>query len=77
MHPDICAFTTEQFYEGRLRARPELRRPTVVGPGPLAGYGLRFILVAHAGNTNASDEEAECVAAHYRTASVVSRCTRT
>ena len=62
MHPDICAFTTEQFYESRLRARPELGRQTVVGPGPLAGYGLRFIPVAHAGNTNASAEEAECVA---------------
>ena len=54
MHPDICAFTTEQFYEGRLRPQPELRRQTVVGPGPLAGHGLRFIPVAHAGNTNTS-----------------------
>ena len=62
MHPDICAFTTEQFYEGRLRPQPELRRQTVVGPGPLAGCGLRFIPVEHAGNTNASAEEAECVA---------------
>ena len=62
MHPDVCEFTTEQFYEGRLRARPELGRQTVVGPGPLAGYGLRFIPVAHAGNTNASTEEADCVA---------------
>ncbi len=66
MHPDICAFTTEQFYEGRLRARSELGRQTVVGPGPLAGYGLRFITVAHTGNTNASAEEAECVAALIR-----------
>ena len=66
MHPDICTFTTEQFYEGRLRARPELGRQTVVGPGPLAGYGLRFIPVEHAGNTNASVEEAECVAALIR-----------
>ena len=66
MHPDICTFTTEQFYEGRLRARPELGRQTVVGPGPLAGHGLRFIPVAHAGNTNASAEEAECVAALIR-----------
>ncbi len=66
MHPDICAFTTEQFYESRLRARPELGRQTVVGPGPLAGYGLRFIPVAHAGNTNASAEEAECVAGLIR-----------
>ena len=66
MHPDICTFTTEQFYEGRLRARPELGRQTVVGPGPLAGHGLRFIPVTHAGNTNASAEEAECVAALIR-----------
>ena len=66
MHPDICAFTTEQFYEGRLRARTELRRQTVIGPGPLTGYGLRFIPVAHAGNTNASAEEADCVGAVIR-----------
>ena len=62
MHPDICAFTTEQFYEGRLRSRSELRRQTVVGTGPLAGCGLRFIPVEHSGNTNASAEEGECVA---------------
>ena len=66
MHPNICAFTTEQFYEGRLRPQPELRRQTVAGPGPLAGHGLRFIPVEHAGNTNASAEEADCVAALIR-----------
>ena len=66
MHPDVCAFTTEQFYEGRLRARPELGQQTVVGPEPLAGHGLRFIPVEHAGNTNASAEEAERVAALIR-----------
>ncbi len=66
MHPDICAFTTEQFYEGRLRARPQLRRQTVIGPGALAGHGLRFIPVEHAGNTNASVEEADRVAGLVR-----------
>ena len=66
MNPDICAFTTEQFYEGRLRPQPELRRQTVDGPGPLAGHGLRFIPVEHAGNTNTSAEEAECVAGLIR-----------
>ena len=66
MHPDICEFTTEQFYEGRLRSRAELGRQTVVGPGPLAGHGLRFVPVEHAGNTNASAEEAECVAGLIR-----------
>ena len=62
MHPDVCAFTTEQFYDGRLDARPELARQRVIGPGPLAGHGLCFGPVEHAGNTNASDEEAARVA---------------
>ena len=63
MHPDVCAFTTEQFYEGRLGTRPELARQTVIAPGALAGHGLRFVPVEHAGNTNASAEEADRVAA--------------
>ena len=62
MHPGVCAFTTEQFYESRLGTRPELARQTVLGPGPLAGHGLRFVAVEHAGNTTASDEEADRVA---------------
>ena len=63
MHPGVCSFTTEQFYEGRLRTCPELARQTVMGRGPLAGHGLRFVPVEHAGNTNASMEEADRVAA--------------
>ena len=66
MHPAVCAFTTEQFYAGRLGSRPELARQQVVGPGPLAGSGLRFVAVEHAGNTNASTEEAARVAALLR-----------
>ncbi len=62
MHPGVCAFTSEQFYGGRLHARENLARQTVVGPGPLAGHGLRFVPVGHAGNTNASGEEADRVA---------------
>ena len=54
------------FYEGRLRTRPELGRQTVVGPGSLAGHGLRFVPVEHAGNTNASAEAADCGAALIR-----------
>ena len=66
MHPDVCGFTTEQFYEKRLRSRSHLDRQIVIGPGPLSGHGLRFIPVEHAGNTNASDDEAERVAALVR-----------
>ena len=66
MHPDVCAFTSEQFYEGRLLARESLDRQTVVGPGPLTGHGLRFLPVEHAGNTHASEEEAARVEALIR-----------
>ena len=66
MHPGVCAFTTEQFYEGRLGTRPELARQQVIGPGPLAGSGLRFVPVEHTGNTNASTEEAARVASLVR-----------
>ncbi len=66
MHPAVCAFTTEQFYEGRLGSRPDLDRQQVVGPGPLAGSGLRFVAVEHTGNTNVSTEEAARVAALLR-----------
>ncbi len=66
MHPEVCAFTSEQFYEGRLGTRRELSRQTVQGPGPLAGQGLRYVPVVHAGNSNASAEEAVQVAALIR-----------
>ena len=63
MHPDICRFTSEQFYGGRLEARPELSRQTVLGPVPLGGHGLRFVPVTHTGNTHASTEEADRIRA--------------
>lgn len=61
LHPEICAFTSELFYRGRLRSRPELERQSVRGPDPFDGSGLRFVPVRHAGNQNESLEEAEVV----------------
>jgi uncharacterized protein len=61
LHPEICAFTSVLFYEGRLHPRPGLDRQTIRAPSPLAGSGLRYRPVAHAGNQNASPEEAEVV----------------
>jgi len=62
LHPDICAFTSEVFYEGRLRARPGLERQAIVGDTQFAGAGLWFVGVEHEGNQNASPEEVEVVA---------------
>ena len=58
LHPDICNFTSEMFYEGKLKPRPDLDRQSLIAPDPLGGTGLRFVPVLHQGNVNASDEEA-------------------
>lgn len=62
LHPEICAFTSELFYEGKLHSRPGLENQAVNG-GPSVGCGLRYMPVAHVGNRNCSPEEADAVAA--------------
>jgi superfamily I DNA and/or RNA helicase len=61
LHPKICVFTSELFYEGRLRPRPGLELQEIRSTGPLHGSGLRYRPVAHAGNQSSSPEEAEGV----------------
>jgi predicted RecB family nuclease len=62
MHPSICRFTSEVFYDDRLSPIEGLDRQEVLGPGRFTGGGLRFVPVMHEGNTNASDEEAREIA---------------
>ena len=62
LHPDVCAFTSELFYEGRLRARPENAKQRLNAGASLGGTGLRFASVEHSGNQNESQEEVERVA---------------
>lgn len=61
LHPDICAFTSEQFYDGKLHSRAGLEGQAVLG-GPAQGSGLRYIPVEHVGNHNCSPEEADVIA---------------
>jgi len=63
LHPDVCDYTSEAFYERRLSPVPGLERQLVEGAGPLAGAGMRHVPVAHEGNATDSDEEADAVAA--------------
>ena len=61
LHPDITAFTSAAFYEGRLDSRPDLERQRLIGPEPIGGAGVRLVASVHEGADNASPEEAHQV----------------
>ena len=61
LHPTICAFTSELFYEGRLHPHQGLELQKVRSTSVLHGAGLRYVPVAHTGNQSSSPEEAEVV----------------
>jgi predicted RecB family nuclease len=61
LHPDICDFTSELFYENRLDPLGGLKQQRVKSSGRLNGAGLRYLPVAHTGNQNSSIEEVEAI----------------
>ena len=63
MHPSICGFTSEGYYEDRLVARDGLERQAIDGPTRFRGSGLRWVPVEHRGNQNASPEEVRAIRA--------------
>ena len=62
LHPDICGYTSEAFYDGRLNSHPGREVQLVGGHALLSGSGLVFAPVEHEGNTTSSEEEALAVA---------------
>ena len=63
LHPDICKFTSESFYDDRLVPEPDNLRQMLHGSGIANGTGSRMLEVAHQGNDNESSEEAREIAA--------------
>ena len=72
MHPDICLFVSELSYESRLFSVEQCEQQQILGAGPLAGSGLRWLPVEHTSNKLSSEEEAAAVVSCY-TALVGSR----
>ena len=56
MHPDICAFISDNFYDGRLHSHPNCSAQTTDH-----GTGLRWIRSVHADRSTESPEEATIV----------------
>jgi len=62
LHPKICDFTSELFYEGRLQSEALTHSRVLEGHPWLKGAGLWFVPVEHEGNRNSSAAEVELVA---------------
>lgn len=56
LHPDVCSYISEEFYEGRLEPAEVARQRTT----PL-GTGLRYVEVEHEARRQESPEEVEAV----------------
>ena len=61
LNPEICKFTSEAFYEGKLKSHPGLDAQRIVSDGQLGRTGLQFLPVIHNANQSSSDEEADVV----------------
>ncbi|RTM14600.1 MAG: TM0106 family RecB-like putative nuclease [Bradyrhizobiaceae bacterium] len=61
LHPLICSFNSELFYDGRLHPHPGLENQSIKSQGRLSGAGLRYLPVAHEGNQSSSREEADTI----------------
>jgi uncharacterized protein len=59
--PSICQFTSELFYESRLKPHAGLERQKLIWPDKSESAGLWFIPVEHNGNQNSSNEEVNAV----------------
>lgn len=62
MHPNICAFNSELFYESKLHPVESCAVQNILSDGPIHGAGLRYLPVEHTGNKSFSIEEAAAVA---------------
>jgi predicted RecB family nuclease len=62
LHPKVCEFTSELYYESRLKSAHGTERQRVEGPTPFAGAGLFLVDVPHEGNQAVAPEEVEAVA---------------
>ena len=63
MHPKVCQFVSEQFYNGELTHHPLTEKQQILG----APSGIKFVPVEHYGQTHSSIEEAKCIAKLYQT----------
>lgn len=61
MHPTICSFDSEMFYESRLKSVEGLEKQRIEGNTEFQGSGLFYKAITHEGNSNFSLEEIDAI----------------
>lgn len=61
LHPTICRFTSETYYDGRLEPVSGLEAQQVTGAPPFGASGLYLVEVVHNGNQASAPEEVDAV----------------
>ncbi len=62
LHPDVNAYISDAFYDGRLETAPGNERQHVGDGSPVGGTGIRFVSIDHVAASNRSPEEAAWIA---------------
>ncbi len=66
LHPTVCAFVSEVFYDGKLEPDDSTKRQNLAVSNGSGGLGLRYLPVSHAGNRTLSSEEVDRVNQTFR-----------
>ena len=66
LHPSVCAFISEVFYDGKLEPDASTKRQDLATSNGSGGVGLRYIAIEHSGNRTLSPEEADRVNHAFR-----------
>src|SRR5207302_5577060 len=66
LHPTVCAFVSEAFYDGKLEPDISTKRQSLAVSNGSGGLGLRYLPVEHSGNRTLSPEEVEGVNQTFR-----------
>jgi uncharacterized protein len=61
LHPAICGFVSEVFYDGKLEPDESTKRQSLSVSNGSGGLGVRFVPVQHIGNRTLSPEEVDRV----------------
>src|SRR5205823_1612567 len=66
LHPAVCAFVSEAFYDGKLEPDESTKRQNLAARNGSGGLGLRYLPVDHSSNRTLSPEEADRVGQTFR-----------